>query len=465
VAASYRQLIPRHFSESSLQRRVRPLNRVPYGSGPVLYWMSRDQRLRDNWGLLYAQKRALAARAPLAVLFCLAPRFLEAAWRQYDFLIRGLEETARGLEMLNIPFLLLEGEPPEEVPAAAGRLQTRLLVTDFDPLTLKRDWLKRCLPALRGVSVYEADSRNIVPCWQASGKQEYAAHTLRPKLLALLPEYIEEPPPAVRHPHPWPRPLPHPRWERARRSLKVDRSVAPVNRPAPGEEAARRRLAAFCAGGLTRYAAERNDPNAGVQSGLSAYLHFGQLSSLRAAIAVLASDAAGENKDAFLEELITRRELADNFCAYNPAYAGVEGFPPWARKTLSEHAGDGRDNVYSLSQLERARTHDELWNAAQRGLVAGGSMPGYLRMYWAKKILEWSASAAGAMRAALNLNDRYQLDGRDSNGYAGIAWSIGGVHDRPWFERPIFGKIRYMSYGGCARKFDVPRYIREAGGA
>jgi deoxyribodipyrimidine photo-lyase len=165
-------------------------------------------------------------------------------------------------------------------------------------------------------------------------------------------------------------------------------------------------------------------------------------------------------KEAFLEELITRRELADNFCYYQPHYDGVEGFPAWARNTLEEHRKDKRDPFYPFEAFEEGNTHDPLWNAAQRETVMHGTMPGYLRMYWAKKILEWSPSPEEAMVTAITLNDRYQLDGRDPNGYAGIAWSIGGVHDRPWFERPIFGKIRYMSQGGCRRKFDVDAYIR-----
>jgi len=464
VAVSYHQLEPEPASQDSPARRVRALNPAAYESGPVLYWMSREQRAADNWGLLYAQACALRGDSPLAVLFCLVPRFLEAAWRQYDFLLRGLRETARALAAQNIPFLLLEGNPGVEIPRVVAELGARLLVTDFDPLPLKRAWLGQCLRSLDAVSVCEADSRNIVPCWRASGKQEYAAHTIRPKLLALLPEYLEEPPPLVPQPKSWPRRRPPPRWEDAASRLEADKTVAPVSWLEPGESAARGRLAAFCSGPLKRYAAERNDPNSCVQSGLSPYLHFGQLSSLRAALTALAANAGGGNKNAFLEELIVRRELADNFCAFNPAFTGVAGFPAWARKTLADHADDPRPHRYTFRKLEAAHTHDELWNAAQKELLVRGTMPGYLRMYWAKKILEWSPSAARAMRTAVHLNDRYQLDGRDSNGYAGIAWSIGGVHDRPWFERPIFGKIRYMSYGGCARKFDVGRYIRTVGG-
>jgi deoxyribodipyrimidine photo-lyase len=226
----------------------------------------------------------------------------------------------------------------------------------------------------------------------------------------------------------------------------------------PGESAAHRALAGFLDQRLEGYATDRNDPNRNGQSGLSPYLHFGHLAPQRVALAV-AAGGTPDDRDAFLEELIIRRELSDNFCWYNNRYDQVEGFPDWARKTLDRHRADPREYRYSRGALERGETHDRLWNAAQKEMVLTGKMHGYLRMYWAKKILEWSGSPEEALAAAIFLNDRYELDGRDPNGYAGIAWSIGGVHDRPWGERPVFGMVRYMNYNGCARKFDVPGYI------
>lgn len=172
-------------------------------------------------------------------------------------------------------------------------------------------------------------------------------------------------------------------------------------------------------------------------------------------------NANDEAKRAFLEELIIRRELSDNFCFYNEDYDNFKGFPEWAKKTLQKHKNDKREYLYSAIEFERALTHDELWNAAQMEIVRKGKMHGYMRMYWAKKILEWSESPEKAMEIAIYLNDRYGLDGRDPNGYTGIAWSIGGVHDRAWNERKIFGKIRYMSHGGCKSKFDVEKYIEQ----
>jgi deoxyribodipyrimidine photo-lyase len=227
----------------------------------------------------------------------------------------------------------------------------------------------------------------------------------------------------------------------------------------PGEAAASAALEAFVAERLWGYAQRRNDPNAAGQSDLSPYLHFGQLSAQRVALAVSAAPAPDRDREAFLEELIVRRELADNWCLHNEHYDTPAGFPAWSRETLLLHQPDPRPYLYDRGELEAARTHDPLWNAAQNEMVRRGKMHGYLRMYWAKKILEWSPDAAEAMATAIYLNDRYELDGRDPNGYAGIAWSIGGVHDRPWFSRAIFGKVRYMSLSGARRRFDVGAYV------
>jgi len=209
---------------------------------------------------------------------------------------------------------------------------------------------------------------------------------------------------------------------------------------------------------LPWYHEGRNDPMEDAQSNLSPYLHFGHISAQRIVLEVTKHDANRESQEAFLEELIVRRELSDNFCFYNAHYDHFEGFPDWAKKTLNDHRKDTREYVYSLDDFGRGDTHDQLWNAAQREMVRRGKMHGYMRMYWGKKILEWTESPEEAIKIAIYLNDRYELDGRDTNGYAGIAWSIGGVHDRAWPERPIFGKIRYMSYHGCKSKFDVMAY-------
>jgi deoxyribodipyrimidine photo-lyase len=242
----------------------------------------------------------------------------------------------------------------------------------------------------------------------------------------------------------------------------VERTVPEVTWIAPGEREGQKALKNFVRRSLSLYGEKRNDPGQQGQSHLSPYLHFGQVSAQRVALEVLKSDAGREAKESFLEELIVRRELADNFCFYNPLYDRFEGFPQWAKKTLNEHRNDSRRYLYSSKVFEQGGTHDDLWNAAQREMVKRGKMHGYMRMYWAKKILEWTESPEKALAIAIYLNDRYELDGRDPNGYAGISWSIGGVHDRAWTEREIFGKVRFMSYNGCRSKFDIKAYIEYA---
>ena len=441
-------------------RRTRLLTPAPPGPGAVVYWMHRDHRLRDNWGLHQALALARGRMVPMAVVYALAPTFLEAAWRQYDFLLRGLEQVADGCERLGIPFFLLHGSPPEAVADFCASCKAGEVVTDFDPLRIKRGWVAELAQRLGNVRLAEVDSRNIVPCWIASDKQEWAARTLRPKIARLLPGFMAVPPALDRPPCPWPGDVPRVDAAGLRSALAVDRSVPPVDWLAAGENAAEAALKRFVAHKLTGYARRRNDPSLDAASRLSPYLHFGMLSGLRAALAVQgAVHAPAEDREAFLEQLIVRRELAENFCAHNPWYDDVRGFPHWATTTLDAHREDPRPIRYSAAQMEEGRTSDPLWNAAQQQLTAQGYMHGYMRMYWAKKILEWSASPEDAMVTAVRLNDRYLLDGRDPNGYTGIAWSIGGVHDRPWFQRPIYGAIRYMSATGAASKFDINAYM------
>jgi len=250
--------------------------------------------------------------------------------------------------------------------------------------------------------------------------------------------------------------------------LAVDTAGPAITWCAPGEDEALAALDRFCRERLAGYDTARNDPTVAGQSDLSPYFHFGQLAPQRAALAV--SRHGGDGAEAYLEELIVRRELSDNFCHHNEDYDRYEGLPEWARRTLEDHLVDPREHLYDLDAFEAGQTHDPLWNAAQTELVVRGKMHGYLRMYWAKKILEWTRDPGEALDLAITLNDRYSLDGRDPNGYVGCAWSVGGVHDRPWTERPIFGKVRYMNYNGCKRKFRVDRYVdamarlaREAG--
>jgi deoxyribodipyrimidine photo-lyase len=422
--------------------------------------MSRDQRVADNWALLHAQQEALLRGAPLLTVFCLAPEFLGAPLRSYAFMLRGLEETAQSLRKLSIGFVLLHGDPGSAVPALARRIKAGLVVTDFDPLHIKTRWQTAVATGL-SLPVIEVDAHNIVPARHVSPKPEFGAYTLRPKLHKLLPDFLAPIPALRRHPHAWTPDTPEMKADEILKKLRVDRSVGETSWLTPGSSAGLRILRQFMAQRLAGYPEASRNPTLDGLSNLSPYLHFGQISAQRVAWEVSQAEAPSAARDAFLEELVIRRELADNFCLYNPHYDSVQGFPDWAQRTLSAHAADVRPILYSREQLETADTHDDLWNAAQQEMMRRGKMHSYLRMYWAKKILEWTPSPAVALKTVIELNDRYELDGRDPNGYAGAAWSIGGVHDRAWGERPIFGKIRYMNYNGCKSKFNVSAYIRQ----
>lgn len=439
-----------------MDERCHDLNDRPYAPGPVIYWMSREQRAYDNWGLLRALERARTTKTPVYVVFALAPSFLGATKRQYSFLLRGLEETERVLRSNGIPLLVRTGDPPDSVASLANEIRAGWVVTDFDPLRPKRAWqdtLAKTLP----VRLTEVDGHNVVPCRAASDRREYAARTLRPKINARLPEFLTNIPPLTIHPFP-PENFPPPvSFDRLETDFRVDTSVAPVENAIPGYAAGMTRLRDFLANRLDRYPQERNDPNMDALSGLSPYLHFGQIAPQRVAYETAATTSPG--RDTFLEELIVRRELADNFCHRTPNYDTTGGWPEWARATLEKHATDPRGHLYSPEALEAAETHDPLWNAAQRDMVVLGRMHGWLRMYWVKKILEWTESPEKALEIAIRLNDRYELDGRDPNGYAGISWGLAGLHDRPWGERAIFGTVRSMTFAGAKRKFDVEAYI------
>ena len=436
-------------------KRTRLLVEAKERKGAVFYWMSREQRVADSWPLLFAQELAIKEKSPLAVLFCISPQFLGATSSQYQFMLKGLKELEAGLAELNIPFFLLYGDPAEKIPQFIRSHEAGALVSDFSPLRIKMQW-QRSIASEVNIPFYEIDGHNIVPCWQASAKQEWAAYSIRPKIHRLLDEYLVDFPLIKKHPFSWPESMDND-WQTAERAIRADRTPD-VNWAQPGERAANKHLEEFIDQGLILYDADRNNPVKNGQSGLSIYLHFGQISAQRAALMALSSLT---DSSPFLEELVVRRELADNFCCYNPQYDSVQGFPNWAQKTLKQHENDPREYLYGIKELEGAKTHDDLWNAAQMEMVRRGKMHGYMRMYWAKKILEWTRTPAEALKAAIYLNDRYELDGRDPNGYTGIAWSIGGVHDRAWKERPIFGKVRYMSYNGAKTKFSIKGYIEK----
>lgn len=457
-------------------KRVHTIKEFPHQDGTVVYWMGREMRMNDNWALLFAQSLAIKYKMPLAVIFCLPSEFLEATERAYGFILKGFQETEKLLRGKNIPFYLLLGKPEKEIPKFVQRHSVTKLVADFNPLNIV-DYFKKSVAENIKTSFYEVDAHNIIPTRIASDKQEFGAYTIRPKIHRLLPEFLDEFPSVRKHPFEWNFPVPTIDWKKANDSLKIDRTVKEVNWILPGEKFAKKNLNDFLSERLKDYDSNRNDPTKNGQSNLSPYLHFGHIAPQRVVLEVLkrsgktiqqivhnkknGSANNRGNEEAFLEELIVRRELSDNFTFYNKKYDTFDGFPSWAKLSINEHRNDRREKNYSLEQFELALTHDDLWNAAQKQMVFFGKMHGYMRMYWAKKILEWTRSPEEAMTIAIYLNDKYELDGRDPNGYAGIAWSIGGVHDRAWFDRPIFGKIRYMNYNGCKSKFDVDEYIQQ----
>ena len=442
------------------KKRIRSLNDRSDRNGPIVYAMARDQRIEDNWALLFAQELAFAYKQPLIVACPIAADYPEASQRQRDFMMTGLAEIAHKLKVLNLLFIVSEGSPAENLCTLAHEVSAGAIVCDFNPLRESQEWKKQ-LAARVTMPIFEVDAHNIVPCWEASDKLEYAAYTIRPKINRKLNEFLTPFPSVKKHPFILGDFSSSAIWSSidavTKRISGNDHSM-PCE---PGEAAAKKHLRNFLSKRLIRYNDLRNDPNQVGQSGLSPYFHFGQLSAQRAALEAQRFDADIASQEAFLEELIIRRELSDNFCCYNDKYNAVEGFPTWAQKTLDEHRHDPRPYLYDRDSLEAADTHDELWNAAQIEMVTTGKMHGYLRMYWAKKILEWTISPEEALTNAIYLNDAHELDGHDPNGFAGIAWSIGGVHDRAWSEREIFGKIRYMSFGGCKRKFNITAYAKQ----
>ncbi|CAG0913578.1 unnamed protein product [Notodromas monacha] len=434
---------------------------VPEWAKGIVYWMSRDQRVQDNWAMLFAQKLALKHKLPLHVCFCLVPKFLDATIRHFRFMLKGLQEVEKECRELEIPFHLLPGQANEVLVNFVKSNKIGVVVTDFAPLRVPLKWVddvKNNVP--RDVSVVRVDAHNVVPVWIASEKQEYAARTIRPKIHRNLDSYLTEFPPIQKHPYP---PVVKPEaidWENVENNLEVDRSVEDVEWAAPGTQAGLKQLESFILKRLKYYADKRNDPNVKALSNLSPWFHFGQISVQRAVLEVKRHGKSFPKAvEGFVEEAVVRRELADNFCFYNQKYDRIAGAYDWARLTLEAHRKDVREFLYTKEEFDDAKTHDDLWNAAQIQLKQEGKMHGFLRMYWAKKILEWTESPEQALEFAIYLNDRYNLDGRDPNGYVGCMWSICGIHDQGWAERKVFGKIRYMNYKGCKGKFDVAAFV------
>ncbi|XP_037644569.1 CPD photolyase isoform X1 [Sebastes umbrosus] len=442
-------------------RFISATEKIKQGSEGVLYWMTRDHRVQDNWALVHAQRLAMEQNLPLHICFCLlVPKSELSTLRHYSFMLKGLKEVAKECKTLNIQFHLLHGSPGDILPGFVSDRGLGAVLTDFYPLREPMQWLedvKKALP--KDIPLIQVDAHNVVPCWVASPKQEYSARTIRGKITKLLPDFLTDFPPVEKHPHTATRTAKPVDWSETLASLQVDRSVGETEWAKPGTKAGMAMLESFIDMRLKLFDTKRNDPNVAALSQLSPWIRFGHLSAQRVALQVQCSGRSkGVTVASFIEELIVRRELTDNFCFYNKKYDSVQGAYEWAQKTLKDHAEDKRPYLYTREQLEKAKTHDNLWNGAQYQMVSEGKMHGFLRMYWAKKILEWTSSPEEALSIALYLNDRYELDGQDPNGFVGCMWSICGIHDQGWAERDVFGKIRYMNYNGCLRKFNVYQF-------
>lgn len=433
----------------------------------VLYWMWRDKRVQDNWALLYSQKMALELNVPLQVVVCVPPSLSELTLRHYYFLLEGLKEVSKECNDLDIGFHLESGSPPDIITDKfLNRFNIGLVVADFSPLRYHVEWLND-IEKHTTVALHQVDSHNIVPVWVTSDKQEYAARTIRPKVTKHLAEYLTSYPPVIKHPVQLDKKIPEPNFNSILKSLDIDREgwgVEPTNSFTPGTKAGLENLHLFVEKRLKVYNKSRNDPNVEALSNMSPWVNHGQVSMQRAVLYVKnAGKSHSDGVAGFVEEAVVRRELSDNFCYYNPNYDNLKGATDWAKKTLNDHRKDKREYIYTRKELEEGLTHDDLWNASQLQLVREGKLHGFLRMYWAKKVLEWTESPEVALKEAIRLNDRYALDGNDPNGYVGVMWSVAGIHDQGWGERAIFGKIRYMNYAGCKRKFDVNKFVIKYG--
>jgi len=423
--------------------------------------MQSSQRTRDNPALEYAVRQGDARELPILVYFGLTDSYPEANLRHYTFLIDGLTEVERSLSERRISFVVRQGFPPDGAAALASG--AALLVTDRGYLRHQKSWHRDMVARVR-CPVIRVEGDVVVPVGTAYPREAYNAAVLRRKLRAYLDYFLV--PLEAHAPQVPARGIGDDQAieldESLLNRLSIDGTVGPADGQQGGTASALNHLNRFLEDRLSYYADNRNNPGADNQSGLSPYLHFGQISPVEIAHRVRA--AAGEKEaSSFIEQLVVRRELAANYVHFNGDYDTLAGLPSWARRTLQAHASDPRAHLYTAEQLEKAHTHDPYWNAAQTELLTTGRIHGYMRMYWGKKILEWSSSPKEAMRVALWLNNRYGLDGRDPNSYAGVAWCF-GKHDRPWKERPVFGTVRYMNASGLERKFDMDAYLARVHG-
>lgn len=456
------------------RERIRVLNagRERENADYVLYWSQMNRRAESNHALAHAADIANQHGLPLLVYEGLTFSYKAANDRLHSFILEGVPGTAKALKRIGAGYFFYLQSGSRDANDLLYRLaaRARCVVTDDYPVFIAAAHNAR-VPDRIGIPYIAVDSSCIVPMSRHE-KRAYGAYTIRPRMRRELPVYLKSLA-AIKLDHRWNDDL-LPDGLRNLRTVvtptnipalvagcEIDHSVAPSISFSGGYAAARKRLALFLERNLRHYAKDSRQPSRHATSELSPYLHFGHMSSLE--IAVEVRDYADEHKliaDEFLEQLIVRRELAFNFARFTPDMESLAALPDWCKRTMAKHAADPRPFTYTPAQFEHAETHDPLWNACQKELLIRGKIHGYYRMYWGKKIMEWSPTYDEALRTMIHLHDVYALDGRDPNTYTNILWCF-GLHDRPWAERPVFGQIRYLSLDGMRRKTDTASYMSE----
>lgn len=431
----------------------------------VLYWMQMFKRTTHNHALVFAIRKANEFKLPLVVYEGLKYYYPWASDRLHAFILEGVEEKRAAFEKLGIKYVFYlqkDKSAPKQTVAKLAKDAACIVTDDFPCFIIPRH--NERISEKAKVPVYVVDSNGIIPMCKFE-KEEYGAYTIRPKIKKILSNYLKPfkeekldvQKPGIRVDCPDTK-VTENNIATLASECDIDHSLAPSEYYHGGTANGRKRLKKFVKEILPNYETGRNKPDRDGSSRLSSYLHFGFLSPLEVALAVEDADAPKAAKEAYLEELIVRRELSYNLTLFNPKYDSLDALPEWVHKTMRKHADDKRDVVYSLEELESCRTHDELWNAAQREMVATGEMHNYVRMLWGKNVIAWSRTYEEAFETLVHLNNKYCLDGRNPNSYAGILWCF-GKHDRPWMERPVFGQMRYMTSGSTGKKFDSKNYI------
>jgi deoxyribodipyrimidine photo-lyase len=431
----------------------------------VLYWMQIFKRTSHNHALNFAIKMANERKLPLVVYEALKYYYPWANDRIHTYILEGVAEKRAAFEKLGIKYLFYlqrDSKDPKQTVARLAK-DAALTVTDDFPCFIIPEHNK-AITAKAEIPVYAVDSNGMIPLSKFE-KEEFAAYTIRPKIKRLLPDYIEpfkeialinkQPDIKVDCPETV---VADEKIAELVSQCDIDHAVKPSPVYHGGTKNGRKRLNHFIKNILPKYDETRSEPSVDGTSRLSSYLHFGFLSVYEVYEAVTDADVPQSAKDAYLEELIVRRELSYNFTKFNPHYNSLESLPDWAKKTIREHDKDPRPAIFSPEEIELGKTGDELWNAAQRESLETGEIHNYMRMLWGKKVIEWRPSYQESFDLLMHLNNKYSLDGRNPNSYAGVLWCF-GKHDRAWGERPVFGKLRYMSSVSTARKFDSKKYI------